>query len=141
MIFDVSSNLVVVENMTIRAETDLVYVRQHVKKYALQLKFSLISQTKLITAASEIGRNALVYGGGGQFMLEVVNHGLRQGLKLTFTDQGPGIADIAQAFQDGYTSSKGMGLGLGGAKRLVNEFVLESTVGQGTKVTLIQWAT
>jgi serine/threonine-protein kinase RsbT len=98
-----------------------------------------VDQTKIITAASELARNMLDYGGGGVLQLELLNDSNRRGLRLTFADQGPGIADIELALKDGYTSGGGLGLGLGGAKRLSNEFVIESKVGEGTRVTIARW--
>jgi serine/threonine-protein kinase RsbT len=127
------------ESMPIRTADDVVRVRQAVRARAVSAGFSLVEQTKLVTAASEIGRNTLDYGGGGALRIEVVANGRRRGVRLTFTDQGPGIADIAVAMKDGYTSGKGLGLGLGGAKRLCNEFDIRSAPGQGTVVTLARW--
>src|SRR3978361_628952 len=108
------------ETLPIRSEQDVVSVRQAVKAWAAQLSFSLVDQTKIVTAASELGRNTFIYGGGGSAKLEVMIEGVRRGLRVTFEDQGPGIPDIDQALQDGYTSGKGMGLGLSGSKRLLN---------------------
>jgi len=127
------------ETLPIRSEQDVVSVRQAVKTWAAQLGFSLVDQTKIVTAASELGRNTFIYGGGGNAKLEMLNEGIRRGLRVTFEDQGPGIPDIEQALQDGYTSGKGMGLGLSGSKRLVNEFKIVSRVGEGTTVTIIRW--
>jgi serine/threonine-protein kinase RsbT len=101
--------------------------------------FNLVDQTKLVTAASELARNTLEYGGGGMALLEIIQNGIRQGLRVTFEDQGPGIPDIAQALQDGYTTGKGLGLGLGGARRLSNEFDIVSQVGKGTRVSITRW--
>jgi serine/threonine-protein kinase RsbT len=103
------------------------------------MKFSLVDQTKIVTAASELGRNTLEHGGGGSMELALVVNGVRRGIRMSFSDHGPGIADIAQALKDGYTSGAGMGLGLGGSKRLMNEFEIESTPGGGTTVTAIRW--
>jgi len=127
------------ETLPIRSEQDVVSVRQTVKSWAAQLSFSLVDQTKIVTAASELGRNTFIYGGGGSAKLEVLIEGIRRGLRITFEDQGPGIPDIDQALQDGYTSGKGMGLGLSGSKRLVNEFKIASRVGEGTTVTITRW--
>lgn len=113
--------------------------RQKVRQWAIELHFSLVDQTKLVTAASELARNTLNYGGGGEMTIEIINSGTRSGLRLTFEDHGPGIADIDQALRDGFTTGSGMGLGLGGSKRLVNEFSIESEVGKGTKVTVARW--
>ncbi len=123
----------------IRASTDIVLIRQEVRRWAGELGFSLVDQTKMITAASELARNSLNYGGGGIVQLEALQNGAKRGLRLTFEDHGPGIADINLALTDGYTSGKGMGLGLGGAKRLVNEFEIDSRVGEGTRVIITRW--
>ena len=127
------------ETLPIRSEQDVVSVRQAVKAWAIQLTFSLVDQTKIVTAASELGRNTLIYGGGGSAKLEILNEGLRRGLRVTFSDQGPGIPDLDLAMQDGYTSGNGMGLGLSGSKRLVNEFKIDSRVGEGTTITITRW--
>ena len=123
----------------IQTTNDVVLARQRVRQWAIELHFGLIDQTKLVTAASELARNTLDYGRGGQMTIEVVVSGIKSGLRLTFEDHGPGIPDIALALTDGYTSGQGMGLGLSGSKRLVNEFALESEVGKGTKVTVVRW--
>jgi serine/threonine-protein kinase RsbT len=125
--------------MTLRAEADIVASRQLVRKLAQQLGFSLVDQTKMITAASELSRNTVTYGGGGEMAWEIVEQGLKRGLRLQFSDQGPGIPDIAQALTDGWTSGKGMGLGLSGSRRLVHEFDIQSTVGEGTCVRVTRW--
>lgn len=127
------------ETLPIKSSSDIVKVRQFAREWAVSLGFSLVEQTKVVTAASELARNALDYGGGGQVELEVLQNELRQGLKLTFADQGPGIADVDQALKDGFTTGSGMGLGLGGAKRLVNEFEIDSAPGRGTKVSITRW--
>ena len=127
------------ETVPVRAEQDIVVVRQKVRLMAVALKLSLVDQTKIITAASELARNLWVYGGGGEVILGEIQANARRGLRVDFIDQGPGIADIPQALRDGYTSGGGMGLGLGGAKRLVNEFEIESAPGQGTRVSIIRW--
>ncbi len=127
--------------LPIRSDMDLVWVRQHVRQSAAALGFSLVEQTKLVTAASELARNTLVYGGGGEVETVRVADGRAQGLRLTFTDDGPGIADLEQALSDGYTSGDGLGMGLGGARRLVHEFAIDSTPGAGTTVTVTSWAT
>ena len=114
-------------------------MRQLVREQAIALGFSLVDQTKLVTAASELGRNILNYGGGGEMQMMRLAEGARVGLKLVFVDQGPGIPDIELAMKDGYTTGGGMGLGLGGAKRLSNEFSINSEVGSGTKVTIARW--
>jgi serine/threonine-protein kinase RsbT len=123
----------------LRNSNDIVIARQRVRQSSIGLRFSLVDQTKLVTAASELARNALDHGKGGEMTLEELTNGSRTGLRLTFEDQGPGIPDIARALTDGFTSGSGMGLGLGGSKRLVNEFSIESVVGKGTKVTIARW--
>jgi len=127
------------EILPLRSSNDVVIARQRVRQSSISLHFSLVDQTKLVTAASELARNALDHGKGGEMILEELSNGSRTGLRLTFEDQGPGIADIQQALTDGFTSGSGMGLGLGGSKRLVNEFSIESEVGKGTKVTVARW--
>ncbi|HSY89118.1 MAG TPA: anti-sigma regulatory factor [Verrucomicrobiae bacterium] len=127
------------EQVAIRVGDDVVRARQAVRALALQAGFSLVDQTKIITAASEIARNTLDYGGGGELTLELLRDGARRGLRLTFTDQGPGIPDIDLALKDGYTTGNGLGLGLSGAKRLSNEFAVDSRPGTGTKITLARW--
>jgi len=126
------------ETLTLASEPDVVVVRRRVREVSAQLKFSLVDQTKFVTAASELARNTLIYGGGGSLSLEMLN-GPRTGLRLTFQDHGPGIPDIPLALRDGYTTGTGLGLGLGGAKRLVDEFEIVSKVGEGTKITVTRW--
>jgi serine/threonine-protein kinase RsbT len=125
--------------MPVRGSDDVVRVRQTVRAKAISIGFSLVDQTKIITAASEIARNTVDYGGGGTLCLEILHNGARRGLRLTFTDEGPGIADISLALTDGYTTGHGLGLGLSGAKRLSNEFEVKSQPGEGTIVTLTRW--
>jgi serine/threonine-protein kinase RsbT len=127
------------ETLQIRSAEDIVAVRQMVRKWAVELAFGLVDQTKLVTAASELARNAYSYGGGGTATLEELQDGGRRGLKLTFRDEGPGIVDVEQALRDGYTTGGGMGLGLGGSKRLVHEFDIVSRPGEGTCVTIVRW--
>jgi len=127
------------EQLPLQSSNDIVLARQRVRQLAIELRFSLVDQTKLVTAASELARNALDHGHGGQMQVEVINNHSRAGLKLTFEDNGPGIADIEAAMKDGFTTGNGMGLGLGGSKRLVNEFEIESAPGKGTKITVIRW--
>ena len=127
------------ESLEIRASEDVVAVRQAVRKKAVALGFGLVDQTKVVTASSELARNTLDHGGGGTARLEILENDRRSGLRLVFEDQGPGIADIAQALTDGYTSGSGMGLGLGGSKRLAHEFEIESEPGIGTKVSIVRW--
>ena len=125
--------------MSIMAPEDVVRVRQAVRALAIEASFSLVDQTKLVTAASEIARNTVEYAGGGAVLLEILRDGIRRGLRLTFTDEGPGIPDIARAMSDGYTTGGGLGLGLSGAKRLSNEFNIQSAPGKGTRVMLGRW--
>jgi serine/threonine-protein kinase RsbT len=127
------------ESATISSSSDIVRVRQIVREWAVSLGFSLVEQTKMVTAASELARNTLEHGGGGNVQMQVLNNEMRRGLKLTFSDKGPGIVDVAEALRDGFTTGNGMGLGLGGAKRLVNEFEIDSAPGRGTKVTITRW--
>ncbi|MBS0445916.1 MAG: anti-sigma regulatory factor [Proteobacteria bacterium] len=126
-------------SLPLRSETDIVLGRQAVRKLTQELKFSLVDQTKMITAASELSRNTVVYGGGGEMRWQIVAQGVRTGLRLQFEDHGPGIPDIERALTDGWTSGKGMGIGLSGSKRLVNEFDIRSAVGVGTCVTITRW--
>jgi serine/threonine-protein kinase RsbT len=124
----------------VTSSEDVVRVRQKVREWAIALGFSLVDQTKLVTAASELARNTLDYGGGGLVYVEsVTNNSSRNGLRLTFEDKGPGIADIDLALQDGYTTGGGLGLGLGGAKRLSNEFNIMSAPGEGTTIRITKW--
>lgn len=127
------------EVLPLTSSNDVVLARQKVRQWAIDLRFSLVDQTKLVTAASELARNALDHGKGGSMTIELLNSGARSGLRLTFEDHGPGIPDIEQALKDGFTTGSGMGLGLGGSKRLVNEFSIESEVGKGTRVTVARW--
>jgi serine/threonine-protein kinase RsbT len=127
------------EVLPLKNSSDIVLARQKVRQWAIELRFSLVDQTKLVTAASELARNTLDYGKGGEMTIEMLHSGAKQGLRLTFEDHGPGIPDIEQALKDGYTSGSGMGLGLGGSKRLVNEFNIQSEVGKGTRVTVARW--
>jgi serine/threonine-protein kinase RsbT len=126
-------------SVPIRSEHDVVTSRQLVRKLTQQLSFSLVDQTKMITAASELSRNTLIYGGGGEMQWQLRQDSIRAGLTLCFVDHGPGIPDLDLAMKDGWTSGGGLGKGLSGSKRLVNEFELESTVGQGTRVTITRW--
>jgi serine/threonine-protein kinase RsbT len=132
---------VVVKNDTlpVRTENDVVLVRQAVRKWAGELGFSLVDQTKVVTAASELARNVLVHGSGGEVRFQALEQGTRRGVRLIFEDKGPGIADIELALRDGYTTGGGLGLGLSGSKRLVNEFDIVSKVGEGTRVTITKW--
>lgn len=125
--------------LPLRGESDIVASRQLVRKLTQQLGFSLVDQTKMITAASELSRNTVTYGGGGTMHWELVEQGVRRGLLLRFRDEGPGIPDIALALTDGWTSGKGMGLGLSGSRRLVHEFDIQSSVGVGTCVSVTRW--
>ncbi|WP_326559527.1 ATP-binding protein [Micromonospora sp. NBC_01796] len=126
--------------VTISSDGDVVRVRQLVRTAAVTVKLSLVDQTKLVTAASELGRNTLVYGGGGAAEVSFVDSGRRRGVRVVFSDDGPGIADLDLALTDGYTSGGGLGLGLSGARRLVDEFEIDTGAGRGTRVTITKWA-
>ena len=127
------------DRIEVTSDQDVVRVRQLVRTAAVAVKLSLVDQTKLVTAASELARNTLVYGGGGAVEVSRAENGRRQGIRIVFADQGPGIADLDLAFTDGYTSGGGLGLGLSGARRLVDEFVIDTAVGQGTTITVTKW--
>jgi serine/threonine-protein kinase RsbT len=127
------------ERIEVVSDQDVVRVRQLVRTRAVAVKLSLVDQTKLVTAASELARNTLVYGGGGSVEVTLVDNGRRKGIRIVFADQGPGIADLDLAFTDGYTTGGGLGLGLSGARRLVDEFDIETAVGQGTSITVTKW--
>lgn len=127
------------ETFPIRSSDDIVKIRQITRELALAQAFSLVDQTKIVTAASELARNTLEYGGGGEARLEALQEGNRRGVRLTFVDQGPGIPDLNKALTDGFTTGKGMGLGLSGSKRLVHDFEIDSEVGKGTKVMIARW--
>jgi serine/threonine-protein kinase RsbT len=125
--------------LPIRGQEDIVGSRQLVRKLTQELDFSLVDQTKMVTAASELSRNTLVHGGGGELRWEMLDQGDRRGLRLHFEDRGPGIADVKLAMTDGWTSAKGLGLGLPGSKRLVNEFEIQSAPHEGTRVSITKW--
>jgi serine/threonine-protein kinase RsbT len=125
--------------LPLRSDDDIVRARQAVRQWAVELKFSLVDQTKMVTAASELARNTVIHAGGGDVVLESLNDGPRHGLRLTFEDKGPGIPDLEMAMKDGFTSGGGLGLGLGGAKRLTNEFAIETRVGEGTRIVITRW--
>lgn len=127
------------ETIEVTGSSDVVRVRHLVRAWAVEISFTLVEQTKIVTAASELARNMIDYGRGGTLTIEALENGPRKGLRLIFADQGPGIADINAALRDGYTTGSGMGLGLGGAKRLSNEFTIDSAPGQGTTVTITRW--
>ena len=127
------------ETAPLRSSDDVVRVRRIVRDWAVSLGFSLVDQTKVVTAASELARNAIDHGGGGDFRIESLNNDSRRGLRLTFSDEGPGIVDMEQAMKDGFSTGGGLGLGLGGAKRLVNEFLIDSRPGRGTTVVITRW--
>jgi serine/threonine-protein kinase RsbT len=127
------------ERIEITGDQDVVRVRQLVRTVAVAVRLSLVDQTKLVTAASELARNTLVYGGGGSVEVSRVQNGRRAGIRIVFTDQGPGIADVDLALTDGYTTGGGLGLGLSGARRLVDEFDINTAVGQGTSITVTKW--
>jgi serine/threonine-protein kinase RsbT len=120
-------------------QEDVVVVRQSTRSLAVEIGLTIVDQTKIVTAASELARNTVVHGGGGKVTLELLKEASKQGLRLTFEDTGPGIADLERAMQDGYTSAGGLGLGLGGSKRLCTDFAIESKVGAGTRVTIARW--
>lgn len=126
--------------VAIATHDDVVRVRQIVRSYAQQVKLSLVDQTKLVTAASELARNTLVYGGGGTARVELVSDGRRSGVRAWFHDDGPGIPDTTLALADGWTSGNGLGLGLSGARRLVDDFTLDTEVGRGTDITVLKWS-
>lgn len=127
------------DELSLRGDADIVAARHAVRRRAEELRFSLVDQTKIVTAASELARNTVVYGGGGVMAMEVVEHRGRRGLRLSFVDQGPGIPDVELALRDGYTTGRGLGLGLGGARRLSSEFEIISRPGEGTRVTIVRW--
>ena len=127
------------EALPLQSSEHVVAVRQAVRQRSVELGFSLVNQTKIITAASELARNTIQHGGGGRALVEVISDGARQGLRLTFEDQGAGISDIALAMRDGYSTAAGLGLGLSGAKRLSNEFSITSAPGEGTRVVITRW--
>jgi len=128
-----------VECLDLREPEDIVLARQAVRRRAVALGFGLVDQTKIVTASSELARNTIDYGGGGTVCIESVRNGIKTGLRLIFEDHGPGIPDIERALTDGYTSGQGMGLGLGGARRLSHEFDIQSTPGVGTRITMLRW--
>jgi len=127
------------ETVPISSSSDVVLARQKVRQWAIEMKFTLVDQTKLVTAASELARNTLDHGKGGQMVIEQVENSIKNGLKLVFEDRGPGISDVNAALRDGFTTGGGMGLGLGGSKRLVNDFQIETEPGKGTRVTVVRW--
>lgn len=127
------------ETIDIQSSTDVVLVRQSVRHLAVEIGLGLVDQTKIVTAASELARNTLDYGGGGTVKLETLQEGRRRGLRLTFEDRGPGIPDIELALKDGFTTGNGLGMGLGGAKRLASEFEIQSVVGEGTRIIIVRW--
>jgi serine/threonine-protein kinase RsbT len=127
------------ETLRLRSSDDIILARQAVRRKAQEIGFSLVDETKIVTAASELARNTVIHGGGGTLLMEPVQNGTKRGLRLTFEDRGPGIPDIEKALQDGYTTLGGLGLGLGGARRLSSDFVIRSTVGAGTTVSITRW--
>jgi serine/threonine-protein kinase RsbT len=135
----VSPAVVRLSQFSLRSDVDVAAARRGVTEWAREIGLTVLDRTKVVTAASELARNTVVHGGGGVMSLEIVRDAMRQGLRLTFEDQGPGIADIDRALEDGYSTGGGMGLGLPGARRLVNEFALTSTRGVGTRVTVVRW--
>lgn len=128
------------ESLSVRTSEDVVSVRTSVRRVAAELRFGIVDQTKIVTAASEIARNTLDYGRGGDLRMEVLKNGVKTGLRLIFMDSGPGIRDIEQALTDGFTSGNGMGLGLGGTRRLMDEFDIASKLNEGTTVTITKWS-
>lgn len=134
-----SGTVLKTETVPVKNSSDVVLVRQKVRLWTTEMRFSLVEQTKIVTAASELGRNTLEHGGGGSLELAQIMNGTRKGLRLRFSDQGPGIPDVALALKDGYTTGSGMGLGLGGSKRLMNEFEIDTKPGVGTIITAIRW--
>lgn len=127
------------DELALRSGEDVVRLRQSVRERAVAVGFSLVDQTKIVTAASELGRNTIQYGGGGAVHIETVANGSRLGIRLEFVDRGPGIADLALAMKDGYTTGGGLGLGLSGAKRLSDHFEIDSAPGKGTRVAITRW--
>ena len=127
------------ENLPVRSEHDVVRIRQKVREAAVAARFNIVDQTKIVTAASELARNTLIHGGGGDMVLDLLEDGIRTGVRLSFSDQGPGIPDVGLAMKEGYTTGGGLGLGLSGSKRLVSEFDIETEVGKGTRVTVTRW--
>lgn len=127
------------DQLPLQTEQDIVLARQMVRKLSQELSFSLVDQTKMVTAASELARNTVIYGGGGILTWEVLLDGIRKGLRLTFKDEGPGIPNLELAMMDGWSTGTGLGMGLSGSKRLVNEFDIESKPGNGTRVTIARW--
>jgi serine/threonine-protein kinase RsbT len=127
------------EEMPLHSDEDVVRARQVTRQWAVELGFSLVDQTKIVTAASELARNTVIHGAGGSLRLEVLNDGPRRGLRLVFADRGPGIPDVALALKDGYSTGTGLGLGLGGSRRLMSEFYISSAPGHGTTVTAVRW--
>jgi len=127
------------EELPVRTPDEVVLIRQAARKWALEVGFSIVDQTKIVTAASELARNAVIYGGGGVVSIHMVSNGGKKGIRMIFADKGPGIPDIALALKDGYTTGNGLGLGLSGSKRLMNELEIDSKPGQGTTITTIKW--
>ena len=132
-------NILRTERVPVASDPDIVTTRQLVRTWAIDVGFSLVDQTKIITAASELARNTVQYGGGGTMQLEILEDGARRGLRLTFSDQGPGIPNLEMAMRDGYTTGSGLGLGLGGSRRLMNDFRVDSAMGRGTTVIATRW--
>jgi len=132
-------NPIQTESLPLQSEQDIVLARQAVRNRMREIGFSIVDQTKMVTATSELARNTVIYGGGGQMLCEVLQNGIRSGLRLTFEDQGPGICDLNLAMTDGWTSGKGLGMGLSGSKRLVNDFEITSQPGKGTRVVIARW--
>lgn len=127
------------ETLAVQSDSDIVLVRQRVRAWAVEMQFSLVDQTKLVTAASELARNTVEHGHGGELCMEVVSNEVKKGLRLTFADRGPGIPDVPMALKDGFSTGGGMGLGLSGSRRLVHDFDLQSKPGEGTRVMVTRW--
>jgi serine/threonine-protein kinase RsbT len=127
------------DDLPVRTDDDIVRVRKSVRDYSTEMGLTLVDQTKIVTAASELARNTLIHGKGGTARLEVIVNGVRRGIRVTFEDHGPGIPDVPAAMKDGFTTGSGLGLGLGGARRLSNEFEISSTPGKGTRVSITKW--
>lgn len=127
------------ERLVVKSQNDVVLVRQKTRVWSAEIGMSLVDQTKIVTAASELARNTVVHGGGGEVVVEVLEDGGRRGVRLTFEDKGPGISNLDLAMRDGYTTGNGLGMGLSGSKRLVNDFDIKSEVGAGTTVTVVRW--
>lgn len=139
MVLSANTSITKTESLPLRVEQDVVLARQVVRRLTQEIGLGLVDQTKMVTATSELARNAIIYGLGGTLTCDVLTDGVRKGLRLQFIDQGPGIADVELAMKDGWTSGNGMGLGLSGSRRLVSDFNITTAPGQGTTVTIARW--